>query len=131
MSGELDRVDCLRFPSDCPDTVRFVLAGVGERVVAAHHEEVRRRRRVALIAAVVVTLVTGAAAALVLGPTPVTAVGTLLVGGASLYVARRSPGDPSAWAPELVETDAPAAEARGATRWPPPRRTRSGATTEG
>ncbi|WP_276258493.1 hypothetical protein [Haloglomus litoreum] len=112
MSDALDRVDCLRFPSDGPDTVRLVPAGVGERVVAAHHEEIRRRRRLAVAAAVVVTLLTGAAAVIVLGPTPVTAVGTVLVGIVMLYAARRSPDGTSTRAPELVETDTPAAEAR-------------------
>lgn len=112
MSDDLDRVDCLQFPGDPPDTVRLVPAGLGERVVGAHREEGRRRNRLTVVAAALVTLLTGAVALVVIGPTPITAVGTVLVGIVSRYAARRAPAGGSAPAPELVETDVPVAEAR-------------------
>jgi hypothetical protein len=112
MSDDLDRVDCLQFPGETADTVRVVPAGLGERVVAAHDEERRRRNRLGVVAAALVTLLSGAVALVVIGPTPITAVGTVLVGIVSVYAARRSPSGAAAPSPDLVATDIPVAEAR-------------------
>jgi hypothetical protein len=112
MSDELDRVDCLQFPGDAADTVRLVPAGLGERVVAAHDEERRRRNRLGVVAAALLTLLSGAVALVVIGPTPITAVGTVLIGIVSVYAARRSPSGAAAPGPDLVATDIPVAEAR-------------------
>jgi hypothetical protein len=65
-----------------------------------------------VVAAALLTLLSGAVALVVIGPTPVTAVGTVLIGIVSVYAARRSPSGAAAPGPDLVATDIPVAEAR-------------------